>query len=524
MKKHLALFLGLTMVIGLFVGCSEVEAKADFESLTIVSSEWEGIDMFLIDSWVDGAQSLAADSILAMADDGSALPNIASASEWSEDGLTWTLTFPEGMYYSTGEQLEPEDVVASIEHGLEYSTWADGYKMIDSMEISGRDVILHLTEYQADMEFNFMSSFVGVIDKDELDTMNNDELLWGCHPYGAYYIESFSPGASVTLKANPGYVIYNPLVENKGKMPVETINIVMGGEDFTYYTGLINGDYDLLNSAPTDYLDDLKASDAVTLVQSCCAMTGYAEINTKNEILADKNVRMAIIRGFNREKYEAYSDDYNDASFCLVQNNCLNYSAEVEEYYKANYGYDVEAAKKYLADSGWTDTDGDGFVDKDGKKLSFVFSSRDANNSVIVAQALQEDMKAIGIDMTITTQDWSYVNQDVREGNYDMAFMNLGWSEPMLLVNNFCNRSDIAAECSNLDREGYLKLVAKARATVDYNERTKVISEIQMKLFDYATILPLIRGTDYRCWSSRLAGIVSTPKGSLYLNDVHLAE
>lgn len=113
-----------------------------------------------------------------------------------------------------------------------------------------------------------------------------------------------------------------------------------------------------------------------------------------------------------------------------------------------------------------------------------------------MAQALQEDLKAIGIEMTITTQDWSYVNQDVREGNYDMAFLNLGWSEPMLLVDNFCNRSDIAAECSNLEREGYLELVAKARATVDYDERTQVISEIQYKLFDYATILPLIRGTD----------------------------
>ena len=57
-------------------------------------------------------------------------------------------------------------------------------------------------------------------------------------------------------------------------------------------------------------------------------------------------------------------------------------------------------------------------------------------------------------------------------------------SEPMLLVDSFCNRSDIAAECSNLDREGYLALVAKARGTVDYDERTDVITEIQKKLFD----------------------------------------
>ena len=134
MKKYLALFLVLILMLNLFAACSKEEAEnvdnnveepvnvdntdpgsteeddtneqvPPIESLTIVTDVWEGMDMFLIDSWVDGAQSLAADSILAMADDGRALPNIASESVWSEDGLTWTLTFPEGMYYSTGEQL-----------------------------------------------------------------------------------------------------------------------------------------------------------------------------------------------------------------------------------------------------------------------------------------------------------------------------------------------------------------------------------------------------------------------------------
>ena len=533
MKKYLALLMAAMMVLAMVAGCgnevaddpgSSSAGKKIPEELTIVGDTWEGIDMFLIDSWNDGAQGLAADSILTMDEHGRALPQIASKSVWSEDGLTWTLTFPEGMYYSTGEQLEPEDVVASIEHGLENSTFSDGYKMIESMEVNGRDVIIHLTEYQADMEYNFMSSFVGVIDKDELDSMTNDELLWGCHPYGAYSIEEFQAGAFVKLKANPGYVTHNPLVENKGKPNVETINVVMGGEDFTYYTGLVNGEYDLLNSAPADYLSDLQASDAVTLVESSCAITGYAEFNTKNEFLADENVRLEIIRGFDRDKWEAYSDDYNDATYSLIQSNSLSYSQEVADYYKENYGYNVEVAKKLLADSGWTDTDGDGYVDKNGKKLSITFSSRDQVNSVTVAKSLQEDMKAIGIEMNITTQDWSYVNQDVREGNFDIAYLSLGWSEPMLLVDNFCNRSDIAAECSNLDREGYLALVAKARRTVDYDERTGVIGEIQKKLFGYATIMPLLRGTGYRCWSSNLGGVVSTPTGNLFLNDVYVIE
>lgn len=250
------------------------------EQLVIVDSEWDGVDMYQCDSWND-MQCLYADSILNKADDGTALPGIASNSVWSDDGLTWTLTFPEGMYYSTGEQLEPEDVVASIEHGLECSSYADGYQYIESMEISGRDVIFHLSQFQADMEFNFMQCFVGVIDKDELDSMTNEELLWGCHPYGPYYVEEYSPGAYAILKANPGYSTHNPLVENKGACLVQTVRVVMGGENFTYYTGVCSGEYDVLTDAYADYLEDLKANPDITTVVAAGATVAYAEFNTK---------------------------------------------------------------------------------------------------------------------------------------------------------------------------------------------------------------------------------------------------
>lgn len=75
----------------------------------IQDSDWEGIDLFQVSSWND-MQSLIADTVLGTdPETKEATPCIASESVWSEDGLTWTLTFPEGMYYSTGEQLEPEE-------------------------------------------------------------------------------------------------------------------------------------------------------------------------------------------------------------------------------------------------------------------------------------------------------------------------------------------------------------------------------------------------------------------------------
>ncbi len=445
------------------------------------------------------------------------IPCIASESVWSEDGLTWTLTFPEGMYYCTGEQLEPEDFIASVEWGRQVSEYADGYQNIESMEVDGRNVIVHLSEYQADMEYNFQSCFVGIIDKDELDTMTKDELLWGCHPYGAYYLDEYEPGAYAVLKANPGYVTYNPDVQNKGACPIPEIRVLFTGENFTFAEGVQNGDYDVLSSLPIEYYDELVENPDVTVVEASGAQIYYAEMNMLDPILSDINVRKAIIKGFSRDNLETYMSQTLKPAYSLILDKCLNYSEDAVDYYKANYDYDPEAAAQLLADAGWEDTDGDGILDKDGTPLHFVFDCRDSESAKNIAQSMQVDFKALGIDMEITTQDWSYVNQDVEDGNFQMGYLGLGWSEPFLLVDMFCQRNP---ECTNPDPEGQEALVAQARATVDYDERTEIITQIQEKIMDYCTLIPLADATDFRCWRSEIEGIVYTPNGGFYLNDV----
>lgn len=522
MKKRLTVLLALILALSLGVtGCGNggggSASKGNGKTLVIQDSAWEGVDLFQVSSWND-MQGLIADTILQTnPENNEAMPGIASKSVWSDDGLTWTLTFPEGMYYSTGEQLEPEDFVASVEYGKKVSEYADGYQNIQSMEIQGRDVIVHLSEFQADMEFNFESPFVGIIDKDELDSKSKDEMLWGCHPYGAYSVEEYEPGAYAILKANPGYKTNNPLLKNKGASPVETVKVVFSGENFTFAQGVINGEYDVLQEVPNEYYEELKDNDKITVAEACGASINYLELNMTDPLFQDINVRKALIHAINRDDLAAYMGPFEKPAYSLILDKCLNYSPDAETYYKEHYGFDPELSKKLLADAGWKDTDGDGILDKNGKKFSFVFDSRDKPEVVPkLSQALQLDFKNIGIDMQIKTQNWSYVNQDVNDGNFQMAFLGLGWSEPFLLMDMFCQRNTV----SNPDPEGQKELVAQARKIVDYDERTKAITKLQEKLFDYCTIIPLIDNTSYRCWRSEIKGIVHTPRGGFWLNDV----
>ena len=221
MKKKL-LVIGLIVVLAFGMtacGGGDDEDTSGKTNLSIIDSEWYGIDTYQLDSTAS-YQALTSSSLFQWNPETNEMEdNVCTDWKVSEDGKTATFNVPEGMYYSTGEQVEPEDVVASIEHGLDVSPYKDGYSNIESMDVDGRQVTLHLSEFRSDMQYYLCAGFVIVIDKDELDSMSNEELMWGCHPYGMFSLaeeNGYVSGSEVNLVRNDKYKCANPLVENQG--------------------------------------------------------------------------------------------------------------------------------------------------------------------------------------------------------------------------------------------------------------------------------------------------------------------
>ena len=86
--------------------------------------------------------------------------------------------------------------------------------------------------------------------------------------------------------------------------------------------------------------------------------------------------------------------------------------------------FDPVEAKKSLAASGWIDRDGDGVLDKDGKKFAFemlIISGSAVTNQF--AQTVQAEMKKIGVQMDIRSVDGTAIRQQTRAGNFDAAYL-----------------------------------------------------------------------------------------------------
>jgi peptide/nickel transport system substrate-binding protein len=76
---------------------------------------------------------------------------------------------------------------------------------------------------------------------------------------------------------------------------------------------------------------------------------------------------------------------------------------------------------------GWTDSNGDGILDKDGKKLTVVLATHSEDpNRVQSVEFLQATMQAAGVDAQVQISDWpSFSTGYVQKGLHQIAL--LGW-------------------------------------------------------------------------------------------------
>lgn len=516
MKKKLAvLVLALAMILSMAACGNGTSAEKDNTQLNIIDSEWRGLDTYQLDETA-GAQGLSSSALFQWdPETNSMVDNVCTDWQVSEDGKTATFTVPEGMYYSTGEQVEPEDVVASIQHGLDVSPYSDGYSNIESMDVDGRQVTLHLSEFRSDMQYYFCAGFVTVIDKDELDTMTNEELMWGCHPYGMYALaeDGYVSGSEVKLVKNEGFSCSNPLVENQGAGHFENVSVRFNVEEFTQTEDLKAGNVDLIMSITEAQKIDLEGDDTIVLADTTYPNIDYFEMNTDSPIFSDVNVRTALALSIDREALVDVVDGMIAPAYSMITESMQNYNADTAEWFKANLANDKERAMELLEESGWVDSDGDGIREKDGETLTFTWYAW--TDSTTIPEAMAEQLREVGFDMQIETLDWNYVYESINADDYDAGIEWLSWAEPMLIF-NACYY-DLNAP-GNTDQ--YYADVEAAATTIDTDTRTELVGDLQMHLFENVNMIPMYSELSFTAMNADLQGFNVLADGTAPLNDL----
>lgn len=521
MKKYLTILLVLVISVSLLTSCGDKNNNAPKnERASVVlaeSSEWWGHDTTLLDG-ATFTQGLVADPLVVLGDDGTMLPCIASAVSVSEDGKTIQLTIPEGLFYASGEQVEPEDVVASLKRFQEVSPFSTNLEPLESMEVKGRDVFLYLSDYTSDIGNSLSGSFITVQDKDVLDKSTDDDLLWGAQPYGMFYLDSFVSGSHVELKRNPGYKTHNPHVGNKGPAALESVTVRFISEEFSMANALNVDDIQVILNISADGLTQVTREDVEVRQLVTNPNIDYLELNLKSKILSDPLVREALAIAIDRQALVDINKDLVIPAYSIVTEKVISHSSEFADYYKKTYGSNVERAKELLEKAGWVDSDGNGYLDKDGAELKLKIVGNDDAIENKTVQSLQIQYKEIGVHLEIEMFSNYYHYDVIFEGNYDIGLEHFGWPEPILLMNMITTDLENLKTCGQED--AYYALIAEASHTSDNDKRTKIIYDAEKILADNMITVPLYTGMNTYVFADGVTGIDIRGNGAIFFNDL----
>ncbi|MFC1591994.1 peptide-binding protein [Thermodesulfobacteriota bacterium] len=236
---------------------------------------------------------------------------------------------------------------------------------------------------------------------------------------GPFRLQKWIPGEKIVLEANPSYFEGRPYLDQYLLRYIPD----MAAQFLELQTGTI----DYMGLTPLQYTRQTDTSYFKNTFQKFKYPTfsyTYLAFNFKHPWFQDKRVRQAFAHAINKQEI------IDGVLFGLGRIATGPYVPDTWPYNPnvRRYSYDPDTALRLLSEAGWTDTDGDGILDRDGQPFSFTILTNMGNPLRLkAATIIQWRLGKIGIDVDIRVLEWStFINEFVDKRRFQAII--LGWS------------------------------------------------------------------------------------------------
>lgn len=449
----------------------------------------------------------------------------ALAKDWeiSDDGLVWKFNLHDNVKFHNGRKMTAEDVVYSFTRILDPQTQSSrasllenvtGAKAFRSGQAKTVEGLKALDEntFEITLEKPFtpflsvlaMSNLV-VVPKEEIERYGKD---FTSHPVGtgAFKFVEWKHDDHVTLEGNKDYFEGRPYLD---KVVYRVIP-----EDSPAFAEYEQGNIYVLSNVPEGELNRIVNGDEFKdeLIKSPQLGVYYIGINNNKPILKDVKVRQAISHAINKQAIaEVLRQGTVIPADTVLPPGMPGYSDEIK-----GPQYDVAQAKTLLKEAGYAN----------GLPSEIELAYNTSKNHQSIAEAVQADLKEVGIKVKLVNMDWGVYITKLDNGETQL-FRN-GWIADYPDPDNFL---DILFHSRNVGPGGNSvfyknpkvdQLLDEAKAMKTGDERWEKYHEIERIIAEDVPLVPLYYYTNIVLRKPFVHDFIVTGKGVMPLKTVWL--
>ncbi|MFO1036660.1 MAG: ABC transporter substrate-binding protein [Geminicoccaceae bacterium] len=417
-------------------------------------------------------------------------PALAESYTVSDDGTVYTIKLRPGVKWQTTKTFTPsrdfnaDDVLFSINRQLDkehpYHKVSGG--TYEYFEGSGLPELIKSIEKVDDLTIKFTlnnpdATFIPLFSQDFAVVMSAeyaDQMMKAGTPEkfdlepvgtGPFQLVDYQKDAVIRYKAFPDYWA--------GKAPLDNLIFAITPDASVRWQKLKAGECHVMTYPNPADIEAMKADPAINVLDQPGLNVGYLAFQTEKKPFDDKRVRQALNMAINKQ---AIIDAVFQGAGTVAKNpmppTVWGYAEDT-----VDYPYDPEKAKALLKEAG-----------VDGLKTNVwaMPVQRPYNpNAKRMAELIQADWKAVGVDADIVSYEWGEYLKRSKEGEFETLLM--GWTADIADPDNFLGVLLSCEAVGNTNRarwcnQEYSDLIKKAKSTTDQAERTKLYEQAQ-KIF-----------------------------------------
>ena len=412
-------------------------------------------------------------------------PNLAERWEWSADGLALTLHLRRDARWSDGTPITAEDVaftfdlIGDRDVGSPYASQLDTLRPDRPLEVvDEHTVVVHYGHRYE--EVAMLSHAVGcpIVPRHVMADWPRKNLRgapFDAAPVtaGSFQLASWDRNREIVLERAAESTAY-----------LDRIVFKVIGEYATRLIELRNGDIDLLPGLQVEDVEPLRRDHPeIEVHRRGLRYLDYIAWNLRDERFADVRVRQALAHALDVEALittllSVGGERYAQRAVGTITPELRGVGEPPIE----PLGHDPVRARQLLAEAGWSDTDGDGWLDRDGRRFSFTLATNAGNPRRAQVQVIvQQQLREVGVDAQLATQEGNAFFEQLREGSFEAALA--GWGSSL-----FVDPSRIWGRDAVYNYPGYThprvdELIQRGLATADSTEANRCWIELQQIIY-----------------------------------------